>query len=207
MKDRSSFDDREPWTVHQVLDAMSGPDYPPFIRDLLAQLQDWMANVLLGDNPALQEDLLYGGGERAFQVDMEGLYQELEWIESKVDVLPSTVAPVGKEEAVALCLGLELYEGLRVAVDHAALFGRGACRRVWIITDNWNMMDILRYRPHVQALQAQGVSLRFVLITPWGWTEAPVAFSGNSEDGFTLNWKKEGPERFRRSRNDETGSK
>lgn len=207
MKDRSSYDGKDTWTVKQVLEAMSGPDYPPFIRDLLAQLQDWMATVLLGDNPALQEDLLFGGGERAFQVDMEGLFQQIEWVESKVDLLPSASQPSGREEAVVLCLGLELYEGLRIAVDHTALFGRGACRRAWIVTDNWNIMDILRYRPHVQALSAQGISLRFVLITPWGWTEAPVGFPEGTDDQQTLNWKREEPDRFRRSANDETGGK
>lgn len=206
MENKSPRRGSETWTVKQVLEAMSGPDYPPFIRDLLAQLQDWMATAFLGDNPALQEDLLFGTGERPFQVDMESLFQQLEWIEEKADILPSASPPAGKSEAVVLCLGLELYEGLRIAVDHAALFGRGACGRVWIVTDNWNMLDILRYRPHIQALAAQGISLRFILTTPWGWTEAPISFPSSKADQM-LNWNKEGPDRLNRSRNDEAGSK
>jgi len=78
---------------------------------------------------------------------------------------------------------------MRMAIDHATLFARGLCRRVWLICDSWLAEDVLRYLPHVRALAEQGIALRVILLSPWGWVEIPV----RKEPAVlgSLSWKNE----------------
>jgi hypothetical protein len=42
-----------------------------------------------------------------------------------------------------------------------------------MISDTWIIGDILAYIPHIKALMARGIQLRFMLVTPWGYSEIP----------------------------------
>jgi hypothetical protein len=191
----------EEWTIEKVLKAMEGPAYPDFLLELVAQVQEWMESTLSGEGIAPGDEAFYSYGDRIFQGDMDGLAGRLEWLESKADLLPSAEGPQGRDEAVVLCLGpIDFEEGMRLAVDHAALFGRGYCKRVWLIGDSWHLGEVTHYIPHVKALAAQGAELRFLLVTPWGWTEIPVGAPAQAKGS---PWKWEGKNHLRGLRNDE----
>ena len=42
------------------------------------------------------------------------------------------------------------------------------------MSDTFIFDDVVRYAAHVDALTEQGVTLRFILVTPWGWVELPL---------------------------------
>ncbi len=186
--------DRE-WTIEKVLKAMEGPDYPDFLLELVCQIQEWMESALSGEALAPVDEGFLSYGERVFQGDMDGLTARLEWLGNRADLLPSVESPQGCPEAVVLCLGpIDFEEGLRLAVDHGALFGRPNCKRIWLVGDSWHLGEVIHYIPHVKALAAQGVELRFLLVTPWGWTEVPVGAPRETEG---TPWKWEGKNHLR----------
>jgi hypothetical protein len=134
-----------------------------------------MRSALSGENPPEREEY-WAGGNRPLQADPEGLFGELEWVCEHADLLPADRDVGEKEEALVVTVGpYILDEGFRMAVDHAALFARERCKRVWMVTDNWLMGDFVYYLSHLKALVLQGVELRLLLVTPWGWTEVPIA--------------------------------
>lgn len=189
------------WTIEKVLKAMEGPDYPDFLLELVCQIEEWMEISLSGETISPVDESFLSYGERVFQGDMDGLAGRLEWLENKADLLPSMESPRGAPEAIVLCLGpIDFEEGLRLAVDHGALFGRPHCKRIWLVGDSWQLGEVVHYIPHVKALAAQGVELRFLLVTPWGWTEVPV---GTSQESGSAPWQWEGKNHLRGLRSDE----
>lgn len=167
-------DDKERnWTVREVLDAMSKPPYPEYILKALDQIGLWMNECLKGD----------------FRADYDGLYSQLDWMREHGDFFSDSMEqrPGGSSEAVILSLdGDEQDEALRLAIDHAAVFNAGKCQRVWIISDSWLPSEIFRYGNHIKALEARGISIRFILATPAGWTEIPLQTDGKSKG--PLGW-------------------
>ena len=47
-----------------------------------------------------------------------------------------------------------------------------------------DLEDTMRYAAHVDALTSQGIVLRFVLVTPWGWVEIPLSGTTASSQQF-----------------------
>jgi hypothetical protein len=181
------FDPQGEWTVGDVLRAMTGGDIPPYIERLASQIQEWMISALSGEGELSTEDYLFGFGDRK-QGDPEVLISQLEWVDEFADILPASNEPAGHEEAVALCFGqVDFDEGMRMAIDYAALFGRDHCRRVWMLSDSWIIGEVVRYVQHFRALASHGVELRFVMVTPWGWTEIPIALETGDND--RLHWE------------------
>ena len=114
-------------------------------------------------------------------------------LEEFADVIPNSKKSGEKSDTIIISLAPPDYEGgLRAAIDHAAIFNRGKCHRVWIFSDSFNLDDVVRFIPHVDALIEQGISLRFLLITPWGWVELPLSGSTVSRQQFL--WKTENSE-------------
>jgi hypothetical protein len=206
--ERENYDLSGDWTVGDILRAMSGRDCPDYVERMASQIREWMVAALSGENDLPAEDFLFGFGDRK-QGDPEALLSQLEWVEDYADILPATTEPIGHEDAVVLCLGpVDFDEGMRMAVDYAALFGRDHCKRVWMISDSWVIGEVVRYVQHFTALASHGVELRFIMVTPWGWTEIPIALE-EGEPG-RLRWEsrqKTGQNNsFRKNRHDEPHS-
>ncbi|MGC9490828.1 MAG: hypothetical protein ACP5CD_06340 [Thermovirgaceae bacterium] len=192
-------------TVGDLLKAMSGPTQPPFIIRLVSVVQDWMANVMYPDADGQTDDFFQSYADRKI-ADPENLFGQLEWMERNADLLPAFYSPVGHEDVVVLCVGpIDFDEGMRMTVDHAALFGRATCKRVWLISDSWMIGEVARYAQHIKALEMYGVQLRFLLVTPWGWVEIPIAGEG-AENGLNRSdgWSTGGNNMLRFKRRDES---
>lgn len=179
-------DSKDVWTVGDVLNAMSGPGgrssaLPDHMLRVMQEVQDWLASAISEDGQADLLDIATGSVDRGCSGDLEYLFGQLEWATQYADVIPAphdcSASP--KEDAIILSVGsIVLDEGLRMMVDHAALFAAGACRRVWLVSDTWIIGDILSYMPHIRALLARGIELRFLLVTPWGFSEIPWSLQG-----------------------------
>ena len=165
-------DSRDLWMVGDLLDAMSGSRIPNYVTMVIQEVQSWLS-------AATSEDYADGAadaapGERNMSADLEYLLSQLEWANSYADVLPAMKGAPKQEEAMVLSIGpIILDEGLRMLVDHAALFARDVCRRIWIISDTWVIGDVIPYIPHLKALREQGVQIHFMLVTPWNYVEIP----------------------------------
>lgn len=189
---RNEYPERDPGnekkeiTVGDLLKAMAGPTQPPFVIRLVSVVQDWMASAMYSDADGQADDFFQSFADRKI-ADPETLFGQLEWMERHADVLPAPYAPAGHEDVVVLCVGpVDFDEGMRMTVDHAALFGRATCKRVWIVSDSWMIGEVARYAQHIKALENYGVQLRFLLVTPWGWVEIPLG-TGMAENGCQCN--------------------
>ena len=157
-------------TVGDVLRAMSKPHYPEYILKSVEQIGSWMRECLTG--PTLSED--------DFRADYDRLYGQLEWMRDHVDFLGEDSQEEELQESVtseAVVISLDIgvqEEAIRMAIDHAAIFNPGKCRRIWLLSDSWIPGEIFRYGKHIRALEDRGVSFRFILVTPGGWTEIPL---------------------------------
>lgn len=171
------------FTIGEIIRAMENPHYPDFVVMVAGEIQAWMASVLAN------EEAFFAGEDNAHEspADVEALYERLSWIESFCDLLPGPSAKGFEDAVVVSVLAPETDEGLRLAVDHAALFARGVCRKVWVFCDNWIIGDALRYQQHVKALTEQGIEFHFLLVTPWGWTEIPLGRQAGV--GRSLKWR------------------
>ncbi|MDD2206094.1 MAG: hypothetical protein WCQ97_10030 [Aminobacterium sp.] len=177
------------WTVRDVLVAMSGKGYPNYILKFITDVQTWMEDILSGEEMTENEkDILMPYLEEPFEVDMDNLFSRIEWAEQCADVIPSLHKPTGHDDAIVLALGPAQFEdGVRMAIDYASLFGRDVCQRVWLMSDSYMISDLLRYSAHIRTLFNQGIVFRFIMITPWGWTEIPVGDA--TRPGGRLNWR------------------
>ncbi len=185
----------ETWTVGEILSAMAGTEYPRYIQKIVSQLQQWMDESIAAEGAAHEGDPLEMLFENAVDGDGEKLFSQLEWVDDYADLLPNFKKPVGREDAVVLNVGpTDFEDSLRMAIDYASLFNRRLCRRVWVISDTFIIGDIYRYTAHIRALNAQGIAFRFLLVTPWGWTEIPLA--AESASGNRISWNNRRGEAF-----------
>lgn len=167
-------DSRDVWMVGDVLNAMSGSGTPSYVIRVVQEVQAWLSAAVSDEYLTDPADMLTGSGERQVSADLEYLFTQLEWVAMHADLVP-VMKETGKfEDAVILSIGpILLDEGLRMMVDHAALFASNTCRRVWVVSDTWVIGDILAYLPHIKALRERGIELHFLLVTPWGYSEIP----------------------------------
>jgi hypothetical protein len=158
--------------VGDLLDAMSGSNIPNYVMMVMQEVQVWLSSVVSEDYVLDPVDI--SGGERSMSADLEYLFSQIEWAGSYADILPVLKEKPRHEDALILAVGpIILDEGLRMLVDHAALFGRDVCRRVWVVADTWIIGDVLPYMPHIKALQERGIQVHFMLVTPWDFSEIP----------------------------------
>jgi hypothetical protein len=159
--------------VGDLLDAMSGAHVPNYVMMVMQEVQAWLASVV-SDDCVMGSAELTTNGEHALSGDLEYLFSQVEWAASYADVLPAARGEPSHEDALILSVGpIILDEGLRMLVDHAALFARGVCRRIWMVSDTWIIGDVLPYTPHIKALRERGIQTRFMLVTPWNCSEIP----------------------------------
>ena len=167
-------------TIGDLLSAISETEYPQYIIDALAHVQGWMRETVnapaeKGMDPFTA--LFEGGSDEEEETDnIENLFERLEGLERYVDLIPNSHRPEGHEDVVIVSVMPSDYEsGIRTAIDYAAIFNRPQCKRVWILSDTFAFDDVARYAAHVDALTKQGISMRFILVTPWGWVELPLS--------------------------------
>ncbi len=158
-----------PLTVSSLMRTMSAPDYPAHIVRLLNQVKSWLPSSFRLDGV----DLPYW---EVVREDPDRLFNELAWLCPLAALLPSVTAPPPQAEAVVLSLGeVDLTGAMRLAVDYSLIFSKNTCRRVWIVSDCWIYCDVAEYADHIRAMIESDISLRFVLVTPWGWVETPIS--------------------------------
>lgn len=179
-------------TVNEFLSAISETEYPAYILEAINQVQEWIRDVNdRYQKPSDTDDIfskLFGFDDQFDDGStLEGLHQRLSSIEEFADVVPNPKIPGGKADTLIISIAPSDFEsGIRTAIDHAAVFNRETCRRVWIISDAFAFDEVIRFVPHVDALSEQGIMLRYILVTPWGWVEMPL--SGNMASRQALLW-------------------
>ncbi|MDR1651130.1 MAG: hypothetical protein LBR87_05025 [Synergistaceae bacterium] len=165
-------DSRDLWMVGDLLDAMSGSNIPNYVTMVIQEVQAWLSSVVSEDYAVDPADIT--GGDRQLSADLEFLFSQLEWAGAYADVLPVLKGEPKHEDALILSIDpILLEEGLRMLVDHAALFARDVCRRVWLVSDTWVTGEVLPYLPHIRALRERGTVVHFMLVTPWDYSEIP----------------------------------
>ena len=177
-------------TVNELLSAISETEYPQYILDAIGKVQEWMHDVTAKPEENLRDegDMLASFFGEEFVEDsfaIENLFERLRSIEEFADVIPNPRAADGKPDTLIISITPPEYDtGIRAAIDYAAVFNRNKCRRVWIISDTFVFDEVARYVPHVDALAEQGIMLRYILVTPWGWVEMPLSGSTLSRHQF-----------------------
>lgn len=166
------------WMVGDVLDAMSGNGgglgMPESVTAAMSEVQEWLSGALADFDQTDLLDVATGGTDRGYWGDLDYLFSRLERVSPYIDIVPAFKEVHGTEDAIVLSVGpIVLDEGMRMIVDHAALFAAGRVKRVWLLSDTWLMGDLLSYLPHIRALRERGVEIRFFLMTPWGCSEIP----------------------------------
>lgn len=130
---------------------------------------------------------------------LEALFERIDAIDENVDVIPNTHKPAGNKDAMIInILSPESDGGLRTAIDYAGVFNRKKCERVWILSDSFVFDDAAHFTGHITALEKQGITVRFILVNPWGWVELPL--SRASAQRKQMVWR--GDNNSRRGRND-----
>ena len=187
--------------MSELLSAISEAEYPQYILDAVATVQEWMHDMTENANDSDDVDIFqsFAGENYEDGAMIESLIERLEGISECADILPNAKAPEGRPDVIILSVAAPEYEcGLRAAIDYAAVFGRETCRRVWIISDAYMLDEAMKYSPHVDALSEQGISLRYILVTPWGWVELPL--SGNTDSKRAFLWRNDGMTEEKRRR-------
>lgn len=173
-------------TVGQFFDALSAAEYPDYILELISKLQEWMAECI-GGGEGKKMDPVTAMFESEIDPDMDALFSSISWIEQYADLIPNNKRPEGREEVVIVNVGGGDSDScLRIAIDYASIFNQEHCRRVWIVSDSFDLVDVSNYIPHVSKLTERGVTFRFLLVCPWGWVEIPLDGDG---DKHQLFWK------------------
>lgn len=182
---------RKKFMISDLLNAISESEYPQYILDAITNVQEWMKEMIKPETENVDASDMFSAFFNEDEEDsISRLIARLESVKEYADVMPGSEMPDGKADAVIVSITPPDYEsGLRSAIDYAAVFHRGHCRRVWIISDTFVFDDVVKYIPHVDALNEQGISLRFILVTPWGWVELPL--SGNMASKQSFLWQNE----------------
>ncbi len=176
--------------MSDFLSAMSESEYPQYILDAISRVQEWMKDVTEDDDDS-DDDIfsaIFGENYDEGNTGVEALIERLDDIGEYADIIPNSRTPEGKSDALIISITPPEYEsGLRSAIDYAAVFNRSTCKRVWIISDTFILDDVMKFSPHVDALSEQGITMRYILVTPWGWVELPL--SGNTASKHAFLWR------------------
>ena len=184
-------ENRNEMMMSELLSAISESEYPQYILEAISRVQEWMKDMTEDDNDSLDDDIfsaIFGENFEDGNTGVDALIERLSDLGEYADILPNAKTPEGKPDAVIISITPPEYEsGLRSAIDYAAVFNRNTCKRVWIISDTFILDDVMKFSPHVDALSEQGIILRYILVTPWGWVELPL--SGNTATKHAFLWR------------------
>ncbi|GHV49372.1 hypothetical protein FACS1894204_13790 [Synergistales bacterium] len=175
-------------TVNELLSAISETEYPSYIIDAIAKIQAWLLDTVNAPSDKGMDPVTAMFESEGSDMDLERLFTDMESLEEYVDIIPNTKRPHGRPDAVVVSIDPPDYEsGVRTAIDYAALFNRANCKRVWVLSDTFAFWDTVHYAAHVNALAEQGVTVRYILITPYGWVEMPLSDSSSSNRSLLWN--------------------
>ena len=183
-------------TVNELLSAISETEYPQSILESISTIQEWMKDMTeQHQEPKDPDDIfasLFGSNFDEDMMGLNGLFERLKSIEDAADIIPNSKMPDGKSDTVIISITPQDYEsGIRTAIDYAAVFNKTKSKRVWIISDTFIFDEVFKFVPHVDALSEQGIMLRYILVTPWGWVEMPLSGSSVSKHKFLWHTKSE----------------
>ncbi|MBQ9595791.1 MAG: hypothetical protein IJR35_08040 [Synergistaceae bacterium] len=181
-------------TVSQLLSAISNTEYPEHVLETVGRVREWMSDMISRQEDEQEHDesdifdAIFG---QLFEEEDNGimnLFERLDDLREFADIIPGRQEPAGKPDTIVVSITPPDYEsGLRAAIDYAAVFNRPRCKRIWIISDTFIFNDVNKFSPHVDALSEQGITMRFILVTPWGWVELPLSGKMASKQQFSLN--------------------
>ncbi|MBQ7215358.1 MAG: hypothetical protein IJS39_05180 [Synergistaceae bacterium] len=175
-------------TVNELLSAIGDTEYPQYILEAIGKVQEWMQEVTeKPEEPIDEEDIFASIFGAAFGENNEAarLFEKLRTIEDFADVVPNPNGRSGKPDTIIISITPPDFDsGIRTAIDYAAVFNRTSCKRVWIISDTFIFDEVIKFVPHVDALADQGIMLRYILVTPWGWVEMPLSGATASKHKF-----------------------
>ena len=181
-------------TVGQLLSAISNTEYPEHVLETIGRIREWMSDMISRQEYEQEHDesdifdAIFG---QFFEEENNGimnLFARLDDLREFADIIPGRQEPAGKPDTIVVSITPPDYEsGLRAAIDYAAVFNRPRCKRIWIISDTFIFNDVNKFSPHVDALSEQGITMRFILVTPWGWVELPLSGKMASKQQFSLN--------------------
>ena len=181
-------------TVGQLLSAISNSEYPECVLETVGRVREWMSDMISKQEYEQEHDeqdifdALFGQFFDEENSGLMNLFSRLDDLRELADILPGRQEPEGKPDTIVVSITPPDYEsGLRAAIDYAAVFNRPKCKRIWIISDTFIFNDIIKFSPHVDALSEQGITMRFILVTPWGWVELPLSGKMASKQQFSLN--------------------
>lgn len=177
-------------TISELLSTAPESEYPQFILDAISKVQEWMKDVTENDSET-DDDIfsaIFGENYDDGDSGIGALIERLGDIGEYADIIPGSGTTEGKSDALIISITPPEYEsGLRSAIDYAAVFNRNTCKRVWIISDTYILDDVMKFSNHVDALSEQGITMRYILVTPWGWVELPL--SGNTASKHCFLWR------------------
>lgn len=174
--------------MSDFLSVISETEYPQYILEAIEIIRKWIYDVIEKIDDTNVVDAFFDEEEEEDGEELNDLFAKLKGLEDFADVVPNLGKGSGKPDTLIISLGSDDYEsGIRSAIDHAAIFNRPHCKRVWIISDNFIFGDTVKFIPHVDALTEQGITLRFILVTAWGWVELPLSETSATKSQFL--WK------------------
>ena len=178
-------------TINELLNAISETEYPQYILEAARTVQDWMNDMIKRrDDPDEEPDIFAAifGDNFDDERGLGELFSRMNALKESADIIPSSTENTGKPDTIIISITPSDYEsGLRSAIDYAAVFNKQNCQRVWIISDTFILDEVMKFVPHVDALAEKGITLRFLLVTPWGWVELPLSGATVSKNQFV--WK------------------
>ena len=176
--------------MSDLLSAISESEYPQYILEAVEIIRDWIHNAInkSEENGNVKDNDIFAEFFGEFDDEtgnIEELYSRLGNLEEFANIIPNSNKNNDKADTLIISLAASDYDsGLRAAIDYAAVFNRPHCKRVWIISDTFIFDEIIKFVPHVEALSSQGINLRFILVTAWGWVELPLSESSASKNQF-----------------------
>ncbi len=179
-KSKKQNDSQNEMTVNEFLNAISGNEYPDYLIETIRIIRNWLLDSTQDDGETEEIDdpfaAIFGHNFYDEPGSLHTLFSRLSGIEEFVDIIPYFKEPDGKPDTIIINMVPSDYEnGLRTAIDYSAVFHRGKIQRVWIISNSYALDEIVKFSSHIDALNEQGIALRYILVTPWGWVEMPLS--------------------------------
>ncbi|MBQ6435668.1 MAG: hypothetical protein IJM82_00225 [Synergistaceae bacterium] len=191
---RSAANKKPEIMMSDLLSAISESEYPQYILEAVEIIRNWIHDAISKPDEEKETENtdifaeFFGYMDDDESGDLNELFSKLGKLEEFANIVPSQNQDDSKPETLIVSLAnADCESGLRSAIDYAAIFNRPNCKRVWIISDTFIFDEIIKFVPHVEALLEQGISLRFILVTAWGWVELPLSEKAATKNQFL--WK------------------
>mgnify|MGYP006916230216 CR=1 FL=1 len=104
-RDRQQQPQEEEITVNELLSAISETEYPQYVLDAVAKIQEWMNDTVTNQDDHEESDIFAAIFNDIFDDgadSIEGLFERLNEIEEFADVLPNSRKPDGKPDTIII---------------------------------------------------------------------------------------------------------